>query len=310
MERRRKISWLPVQADWSEEGRDNGVCFQVREGIKYWCDSEEDPESDPEDEPDLDDRCMKLGFMCCNGCQKIKPPEHFHDSVKEKWKGRRYDEVLCLTCAGSPMSKSEVQSFHCYGILCQGQSRPAYHFIDAMLTERRAKDMLSDLQCARCWVRSLDCEESQRAAECKKRCVSCKSEKPIIDFGPAYVKQWLRKISKGDCWRCYECQYPACRTPSCGKRPVHAILHYAAIAGQYYCLECKYPACAGIDNKGCGNRRANPRAKNRFQPYICGQCRPTANEAGAVAKVEPACGNCGMSRSGYCRRHGAYLMTS
>jgi glutathionylspermidine synthase len=65
MERRRKISWLPVQADWSEEGRDNGVCFQVREGIKYWCDSEEDPESDPEDEPDLDDRFMKLGFMCC-----------------------------------------------------------------------------------------------------------------------------------------------------------------------------------------------------------------------------------------------------
>ena len=211
MERRRKIYWLEVHADWSEEGRDNGVLFQVRDGIKYWCDSEEDPEPDPEHEADrANDRAMELGFMCCHGCHTIKPPEQFHDSVKEKWKGYRYDEVLCLTCTGSPMSKSEVQNFHCYGTLCQGQSRPAYHFIDAMLTERRAKEMLSDLQCARCWVRSLDCEERQRAAECKKRCAACKSQKPIIDFGPAYVKQWLRKISKGDCWRCYECQYPAC----------------------------------------------------------------------------------------------------
>jgi hypothetical protein len=66
MERRSKVSWLPVETDWSEEGRDNGVFFQVRDGIKFWCDSESESESE---ELDPDDQAMALGFMCCNGCQ-------------------------------------------------------------------------------------------------------------------------------------------------------------------------------------------------------------------------------------------------
>ena len=47
-ERRRRRRWLPVHADESEEGRDNGIFFQVHEdGVKYWCDSEATSESDP-----------------------------------------------------------------------------------------------------------------------------------------------------------------------------------------------------------------------------------------------------------------------
>ena len=116
-DRRRRASWLPVEADWSEEGRENGVLFQVRDGIKYWCESDIDSEPDSEDVPDPDGRAMDLGFMCCDRCHRIKPPEQFHESMKEKWNGRHYDEVLCLACTGSPAKRSEDQSFRCHGRL-------------------------------------------------------------------------------------------------------------------------------------------------------------------------------------------------
>jgi hypothetical protein len=249
----------------------------TKDGVKYWCDSEATSQSDPNEDKSLDD--MGMG---CRGCKKFKFFEEFDDSVRRRF-GWAEAEVLCLTCLGTPKDKKEELFFHCYGILCQGQSRPANHFIDAMLTERRAKATLSDLHCARCWVRSPDCKERQKAAERQKRCASCKSQKPVMDFGPAFVKQWLRKISKGGCWRCYECQYPACSTASCGKRPDHAIHHHAAIEGEYYCLKCKYAACAG-----CGELRGKARAPDRFQAYICSKCRSTGQKAGTMAKVVPA----------------------
>jgi hypothetical protein len=257
MERRSKVSWLPVETDWSEEGRDNGVFFQVRDGIKFWCDSESESESE---ELDPDDQAMALGFMCCNGCQTIKPPEQFHASMKEK----RGDEVLCLTCTGAPVTKSEGQSFHCYGVLCQGQSRPAYHFIDAMLTEWRIKGTTVNLQCVRCFVRSPDYSGKKNLRTATFSCVGCETKKPIMDGGPVTIKDWIHGRRNNHRWRCFECQYPSCT--KCQKQPLHAVPHNAMVDGKYYCEGCRYPPCA------CGSRRGKFGGQNRFKPYTCPEC--------------------------------------
>ena len=100
----------------------------------------------------------------------------------------------------------------CNGELCnrdgEGTKLPEYHFLESLLNDWQAKQMVAGIKCARCFIRSDDCSRKEEAASKSYTCVSCCADKLLTDMAPIVVKDWLMGQRNHQRWRCYECQYP------------------------------------------------------------------------------------------------------
>ena len=78
-------------------------------------------------------------------------------------------------------------------------------------------------------------------------CTRCHDQKPLKEFSPSMLKDWLRGQPNYFRWVCYDCQYPLCKLcvesndPELQRRrPRDAIKPNALIDNVYYCQEHKW----------------------------------------------------------------------
>ena len=170
----------------------------------------------------------------------------------------------------------------CYGAACNAERRE-YQFLDETITAVHARqiDNIEQL-CVRCKFLQGQINityDSSRTYACTK----CHDQKPLQDFPPVVLKDWLRGYRNQYKWVCYDCQYPLCKLCVESKdpvlqqrRPKDAIKHNALIDNVYYCHDHKYPRCSGLlcarlpyaERK---ERSAN--TKQRFKPWACDACK-------------------------------------
>ena len=114
--------------------------------------------------------------------------------------------------------------------------------------------MVVGKECARCLLNNEKHEQHERAKSSYYSCSRCKKQKSLLHFSPGTIKNFLQKRKKNffhATMQCFDCQYPTCSVPDCGKRPLQAIgCHTGWRNGKYYCRKCRYPPCSG-----CGKER-------------------------------------------------------
>ena len=257
--------WHPItafSAAWKEDelftnvlrkGQDL-VCFKCKHHYLKW-----------EQRNDL--------VISCDCCGKVQARMKYDDAAKQLWETFSEKPIYCLSCQGRKVGRVASKLLFCHGE-CQ-RNLPEYQFVDAMLLEWNQEETELLAKCARCVLRG-----QNRAKQELMECQGCKEQLYIADFGPCVVKQYLAdgltKSGKHR-WRCYNCQFPACKQCSAtgrgDNRPLHAVPHNALsddpIAPHgpgYYCETCRFPSCQ------CGARRATLHSKVRFKQYICEEC--------------------------------------
>ena len=119
-------------------------------------------------------------------------------------------------------------------------------------------------------------------------CTKCHAHKPLTEFSPSMLKDWLRRQPNYFRWVCYDCQYPLCKL--CvesndpvlqRRRPRDAIKHNALIDNVYYCQEHKYPRCSGILCSELQYAERKTRiitTKNRFKTWSCDECKQASSD--------------------------------
>ena len=135
--------------------------------------------------------------------------------------------------------------------------------------------MVVGKECARCLLNNEKHDQHEKAKSSYYSCSGCQKKKSLLDFSPTTIKNFLQKGKKNffDArLKCFECQYPTCSVPDCGKRPLQAIgCHTGWKDGKYYCRQCRYPPCSG-----CGKERENISGKNLFKKWQCAKCKAAA----------------------------------
>ena len=195
------------------------------------------------------DECTSHNFLCCDECGQIRHRDKFQWADWENWQEGGAKTILCKSCNGTSQQRSLV-TYACSGALCRSRQRPEYHFCEDLLTEKLLHGLHVQLQCARCFIRSDQCDRRELAVAQSYQCVACRQQKPINDFAPVAIRDWLAGRRKAERWRCYDCQYPECantqlEVKDCLGRAMHAVPHNALVHGQYYCENCRYPPCSG-----------------------------------------------------------------
>ena len=142
-----------------------------------------------------------LNFMCCEGCGVVKPVDKFDAKERKRWQSLDRHAVLCLACTGAATTRHDAEMVECHGHLCDGRQLPEYHFVESLLTAWRAKNIVTGVRCARCWVQDTRCERKDEATSVKKTCVSCQKDKPMTEFAPIAIKEWLGKVRNAERWR-------------------------------------------------------------------------------------------------------------
>ena len=152
----------------------------------------------------------------------------------------------------------DAKLIFCNGV-CQKEV-PEYHFVEHMLVEWRAAELLISAKCTRCVVQGMD-------TTAELLCQTCEQTKHVSSFSPVALKQWLVGLRRAYLWTCYDCQCLACCLCAAENRPLHAIKHNALIDGRYDCLDHRYPLC-----EGCGAQRPYTSTKNMFKSWKCSEC--------------------------------------
>ena len=221
-------------------------------------------------------------LILCDECEKIRPEAAFSTDMQQAWKDGHDVRMCCRSCLDEGKTISEAPMHWCYGPACNAERRE-YHFLDETITAMHARQIDNVEQlCVRCTF--LGCEvsapyDSSRTYECTK----CHAHKPLPEFSPTILKDWLHGYRNQYKWVCYECQYPLCKL--CvesndpllrQRRPKDAIKHNALIDTVYYCHEHKYPRCNGIlcgKLQYCDRKERPANTKGRFKSWSCGACK-------------------------------------
>ena len=154
--------------------------------------------------------------MFCEACCSPRPQEFFTEEDRQMW--RRPDTkctgITCLPCQGSTMNTGQdsVEMIWCTG--CSSR-QPLYNYLERQLLEWRAKGTADqEAVCARCHVRTM--ETSRKVLY---KCKDCGKEKHIKDFTCVSIRHWLLRTRHNHILVCFDCHYPTCAMPKCGKRP-------------------------------------------------------------------------------------------
>ena len=102
-------------------------------------------------------------FICCEGCGIVQPLTDFETQEKKRWHSLDNSSILCKSCTGAGGRRVDGEMVQCNGDLCKGQQLPEYHFIKRYLDDWRAKELVVSVRCARCWIRSSECNRSSEA---------------------------------------------------------------------------------------------------------------------------------------------------
>ena len=131
-------------------------------------------------------------------------------------------------------------------------------------------------------------------------CSRSNARKHIRDFTSVAIRHWLQRDRHTNVAVCYDCHYPTCAMPSCGKTPEHAVvwnswvskadfLRQATDAStmatdifrtqdkRWFCEACKIPPCPKQIAKDCLRTRAVHRHQ-RFQKWTCKSCEQVIND--------------------------------
>ena len=148
-----------------------------------------------------------------------------------------------------------------------------------------------EAMCARCYIRIRRLPDGQKLLKCK----DCGNEKPLREFTSVAIRHWVQQDRHNNVATCYDCHYPPCAMPWCGKRPAHAVVKnswvakadfirqlvgescvvddiYGCATKQWFCGSCKYPPCAKQAAANCVRTR-NAKSKLRFQSWTCKPCQ-------------------------------------
>ena len=98
---------------------------------------------------------------------------------------------------------------------------PSYNFIERQLMDWRDKGTAEqEAECARCYMR----RHPDIGAEKMLSCSHCTVRKHLRDFTSVAIRHWLQRDRHSNVAVCYDCHYPACAMPGCGKIPEHAVV--------------------------------------------------------------------------------------
>ena len=199
----------------------------------------------------------------CDKCGNIKARKQFTPEMQGLWVSLSAEKLECKSCMGIKHDTlKDAELVYCNGS-CQ-KRLPEYHFVEKMLVDWRAQDVMLSARCARCVVKDRNEEESTQLL-----CQTCGKTKHVTCFAPVALKQWMAGIRRAEVWSCYDCQFPPCCLCEDDNRQLHAINHNALINGKWYCADHRYPPC-----ERCGKKRSDREVntKVRFKAWLCTEC--------------------------------------
>ena len=177
----------------------------------------------------------------------------------------------CRACKRDHSKKLQLDYKFFYCNTCT-QKWPEHCFVEDALLEWQMLEQLHLVECARCVLRATGKHDAEVV-----KCQKCSLPKSISDYGPVLCKEMLAGHPRKSRWRCYECQYPACK--ECARRPDFPPPHPSFEVDGYMCTACRYPPC---DN--CKKTERPHLAKYHMKVWPAWTCKTCRAEGGAVCE--------------------------